>query len=268
MVPSLPLWLKLPDMPNDPLRCAPAAKVACRPESGTASTSPSPNVGEGIRKMTLFAVTAAAKFGCAMLQPGASARPVMTKRSCTPPSGVPFGLFTNRASRTGPFALMKDGTVFFAPFAVATATCGFTGGLEPRVAGSAWHPPQRSKLNRGPNPRGTVSTSLNRSVAAVKKATSFAPRPGSGPPAPGAPPRGPGSTAVAVLGCGCGCGCRNCAKAGPDDKAVAPNIVMAMPGMDHLHAWFVIIYLPIFEVHSSNEDKRKIKPSGLLLDHK
>src|SRR5262249_30000748 len=122
--------------------------------------------------------------------------------------------------------------------------------LEPPVAGNAWHPPQPSKLKRGPNPSGTVSTSLNRSVAALKKATSFGPRPGSGPPAPGAPPRGPGSTAELVCGAGCGCGggCgggrRNCAKAGPDDKAVAPNNVMAMPAMDHLHACFVISISP------------------------
>ena len=31
------------------------------------------------------------KSGWAMLQPGASLRPVITKRSCTPPSAVPLG---------------------------------------------------------------------------------------------------------------------------------------------------------------------------------
>src|SRR5712671_3684140 len=137
-------------MPNDLLCCELAAKVAWRPESGTASTNPRPNVGVGMRKMTLFAESAAAKFGCVMLQPGASERPLMTKRSWTPPSGVPSGLRTKRASRTGPVAVMKDGAVFLAPAAVATATCGLVGGLDPPAAGCAWHPPQPSRLKRGP----------------------------------------------------------------------------------------------------------------------
>jgi len=65
-----------------------------------------------------------------MLQPGASARPVMTKRSCTEPSLTPL-LFLKRASRTGPFGVMNHGTVFFAPSKVATAIKGFCAGLVP-----------------------------------------------------------------------------------------------------------------------------------------
>src|SRR6266404_1659228 len=186
-------------MPNDLLCCALAVNVAWRPESGTASTNPAPNTGVGMRKMTLFAATAAAKFGCVMLQPGASERPVMTKRACTPPSGVPSGLRTKRASRIGPFAVMKDGTVFLAPISVAAATCGLVGGLDPPTAGCAWHPPQPVILKRGPNPLATASTSLNTSVEAVKKASSPWLRPGYAPPAPRSPPRGPGSIDCCVV---------------------------------------------------------------------
>ena len=114
--------------------------AVCSASSGTASTSPAPNTGVGMRKMTLLAATAAAKSGCAMAQPGASARPVMTKRSCTPPSGVPSGFFTKRASRTGPLSVMNDGILFFAPFNVATAICGLTAGLVPPTAGWRWQP--------------------------------------------------------------------------------------------------------------------------------
>ena len=60
-----------------------------------------------------------------MLQPGASVRPVMTKRSWTSPSLVPSGLFLKRASRMGPLAAMNQGTVFLAPLSVATAGRGF-----------------------------------------------------------------------------------------------------------------------------------------------
>src|SRR5260370_39049655 len=102
-----------------------------------------------MRNMTLLLATAAAKFGCLMLQPGASDLPVITNRACTLPSGEPSGLRTKRASRTGPVAVIKDGTVFVAPAAVATATCGLVGGLLPPTAGGEWHPDQLSRLKRG-----------------------------------------------------------------------------------------------------------------------
>src|SRR5712664_3475173 len=47
-----------------------------------------------------------------MAQPaGLSVRPTMVKRSCTPPSALPFPFLMNRASRTGPLDVMKEGTV-------------------------------------------------------------------------------------------------------------------------------------------------------------
>src|SRR6267154_1809875 len=68
---------------------------------------------------------------------GASARPVMTKRSCTEPSLTPLP-FLKRASRTGPFGVMNHGTVFFAPSKVATAIKGFCAGLVPPAFGCEW----------------------------------------------------------------------------------------------------------------------------------
>src|SRR6516225_6733049 len=100
--------------------------------SGTASMSPAPNTGVGMRKMMLrfppwpvIGFPAGPKFGWAMLQPAASARPVMTKRLCTAPSGVPSGFRLKRASRIGPLFVMNHGNVFFAPLSVATAIRGF-----------------------------------------------------------------------------------------------------------------------------------------------
>ncbi|MGB8627948.1 MAG: hypothetical protein WCD69_00970 [Xanthobacteraceae bacterium] len=61
----------------------------------------------------------------------------MVKRSCTPPSGVPLGLSTKRASRIGPFAVTNDGTTFVPPFKVATATSGLVAGELPPVIGCA-----------------------------------------------------------------------------------------------------------------------------------
>src|SRR5580704_7814204 len=112
--------------------------------------------------MLLF-VIAWAKFGCARLQPGASDRPVIVYRSCTlPSSGAPNWLEVamKRASRTGPLAVMNDGTVFLAPSRVASATCGLgTGtcglvspGLLPPIAGCAWHIAQLLPLKAGPRP--------------------------------------------------------------------------------------------------------------------
>ena len=87
-----------PEIPNadfsDTLDCM-FARMA---ESGIASMSPAPKRGVGIRKI-MFAFPpwpvrgfpAGRKSGWAMLQPGASVRPVMTKRSCTSPSLAPLG---------------------------------------------------------------------------------------------------------------------------------------------------------------------------------
>src|SRR6266851_7895751 len=52
--------------------------------------------------------------------------PVMVAVLCTPPSRVPSGLNLNRASRTGPFSVMKNGTVSVPPSFLANPTCGFT----------------------------------------------------------------------------------------------------------------------------------------------
>src|SRR5258705_3906821 len=129
-----------------------------------------------------------------MLQPAASERPVITNTACTPPSGVPSRLRTKRASRTGPLAVTNDGTTFLAPCAVATATWGLVAGLEPPTAGCEWQPVHPSRLNRGPKPSATPSTSWNTSLAASKKARSTSLRPASASPAPASPPRTPGST--------------------------------------------------------------------------
>ena len=47
---------------------------------------PPPKTGVGMRKIRSPSCAASAKLGCEMLQPGASMRPVMVNRSCTPPS--------------------------------------------------------------------------------------------------------------------------------------------------------------------------------------
>src|SRR5579871_1149990 len=127
-----------------------------------------------------------------MVQPDASVRPVIVNRSCTPPSGVFVpGTLMNRASRTGPFAVTKEGTVFVAPSRVATATCGFPvvecpawsvvvkfpGGLLPPTMGYTWQLAHEFALNRGPRPAPsspgmvpeTESTSWKRCVACWKK---------------------------------------------------------------------------------------------------
>src|SRR5215212_4198164 len=67
---------------------------------------------------------------------------------------------TKRASRTGPSAVMKGGTVFVAPSRVASATRGFgtgfcglaTPGLDPPAAGCAWQRAQLLPLKLGPRP--------------------------------------------------------------------------------------------------------------------
>src|SRR6266511_3700928 len=87
-----------------------------------------------------------------MWQLTASIRPVMVYRSETPPSGVPSGFSLNRPSRTGPFTVMNQGTVFVAPASVASATCGLTAGDVPPTVGCAWHEAQLFPLNLGPRP--------------------------------------------------------------------------------------------------------------------
>src|SRR5208283_1973472 len=113
-------------------------------ESGIASIRPAPKTGVGIRKITfafppwpVSEFPAGRKLGWAMLHPVASDRPVITKRSCTSPSLVPSALCWKRASRTGPFFVINHGTVFFAPFKVATAINGFSVGLDPPALGWA-----------------------------------------------------------------------------------------------------------------------------------
>src|SRR5947209_4356265 len=83
---------------------------------------PEPNTGVGMRKMRLLAAWAAAKPGCCRLQLPASARPLTVNKVSTPPFGfavlaVPLALKKNgnRASRTGPVAVMNEGMVFVLP---------------------------------------------------------------------------------------------------------------------------------------------------------
>src|ERR1700689_765968 len=132
-------------MPNPAFRDASACMFARIAESEIASMSPAPKTGVGMRKMMFGfppwpdrGFPAGRKLGWAMLQPAASLRPVITKRSCTSPSLVPFGFRLKRASRTGPFGAMNHGTTFFAPLRVATAIKGLLGGLDPPAAGCAW----------------------------------------------------------------------------------------------------------------------------------
>src|SRR5438034_7916951 len=164
--------------------------------SGICSIRPAPNTGVGIRKITLRCAISFSKSGCTSMHPGASERPVMVNRSWTPPSGVPSGFLTNLASRTGPFAVMNDRTELAAPFRVANATWGFTGGLVPPTAGCKWQPAQLPRFIVGPRPSATSSSSTNSSVPALKKTSSVLVSPARGAPAPAAPPRTPGSRAV------------------------------------------------------------------------
>src|SRR5271156_5999059 len=152
MVPSLGLVLNCPEIPNCDFSAAFELKAVVRPRSEMPSTNPRPKSGVGMRKMTLCAANAAGKFSCLILQPGASGRPDITYSSCTWPSGVPSGFCTKRASRTGPFKVIKGGTTLWAPCRVATATCGLAVGFVPPKAGCAWQPPHELRLYRGPKP--------------------------------------------------------------------------------------------------------------------
>src|SRR5260370_30109587 len=125
-------------------------------EAGVVSISPAANTGVGIRKIMfgfppwpVSGFPAGRKSGWAMLQPGASVRPVITKTSCTSPSLTPLALRLNRASRTGPFCVMNQGTVFFAPFKLATAIKGFCAGLDPPAFGCEGQERHWLELKRG-----------------------------------------------------------------------------------------------------------------------
>src|SRR5580704_1602831 len=114
IVPSLPLWLKVPATPKLLLRLV--AWFFSRVDSSRFSINPAPKVGVGMRKIMSFACSAALKLGCCRLQLPASERPETVNRSSTPPLGllvltVPFGLKKNGnlASRVGPVAVMKYG---------------------------------------------------------------------------------------------------------------------------------------------------------------
>ena len=144
-----------------------------------------------MRKITLLLASWPAKSSWVILQPEAfaepSLRPLITKRSWTPPS------LLNRASRIGPLRVMNEGTVFLAPDAVAIATWGLTDGLLPPSAGWIWQPPQLSRLNRGPSPLARASVSAKIAELASKKIRLLALMPDSGLPAAAPPPRTPGS---------------------------------------------------------------------------
>jgi len=70
------------------------------------SISPAPKSGVGMRNIKLLAAIACAKFGCDNLHDTAPVIPAIVNRSCTPPSDG------NRASRTGPVAVMNFGRLF------------------------------------------------------------------------------------------------------------------------------------------------------------
>src|SRR5580658_914115 len=149
IVPSLPLWLKVPATPKLLLRLV--AWLLSRVESSRFSIKPAPKVGVGMRKMMLLADCASAKLGCgrlvALLQVPASERPVTVNRSSTPPLGSfvltePLALKKNgnRASRVGPLAVMKVGMVLpGATPLLVKRNWGLTAAPVPPTAGCAWH---------------------------------------------------------------------------------------------------------------------------------
>src|SRR5947209_8377591 len=126
IVPALPSRFSWPLISKAALATALASLLAMIVESAMASIRPAPNVGGGMRRIKLFGPLALRESGCEILQAGASVRPVMVERSCTPPSRmVLVGGFAylNLASLTGPLEEMKNemGAGFVAPFLVATA---------------------------------------------------------------------------------------------------------------------------------------------------
>ena len=75
---------------------------------GILDLKPAPKTSIGGMRVTLFwSRPPVLEVRLWVVQPGASLRPAMTKRSCTPPSAVPFEFLMKRASRTGPFNVTK-----------------------------------------------------------------------------------------------------------------------------------------------------------------
>ena len=137
-----------------------------------------------------------AKSGCASVQPVARRRgPVIVNSACTPPSGVPSGCCTNRASRTGPFSGQERRHAVACRRPSANATCGLIAGLVPPIAGCEWQPPQLSRFMRGPSPSSTSSASSKSSLPARKYSFSLLSQAGERPAGSGGPPRTPGSFA-------------------------------------------------------------------------
>jgi hypothetical protein len=97
------------------------------------------------------------------------------------------GFRLNRASRMGPFWVMNQGTVSFAPLSVAKAIEGFIRGLVPPGAGCEWQARHWLELKRGPSPLlappVTTSTSANLFRPSLKNRCSSFVRPARGPPA-------------------------------------------------------------------------------------
>src|SRR5713101_1541046 len=134
MLPSLLLVLARPGpcrfgrptIPSAARRGRSDSSFAMIVASGISSIKPAPNTGVGIRKIRFLRAASRLKSGWARTHPGASVRPAMVNRSWTPTSRVRSALNLNRASRTGPLSVMKEGTTFFAPAFVATAIWGLT----------------------------------------------------------------------------------------------------------------------------------------------
>src|SRR5208282_2312220 len=145
MVPSLPLRLKVPEMPKWLTRLA--AWLTSRVESSRFSIKPAPKTGVGMRNTMSFAACAALKFGCGKLQLPASERPVTVNKSSTPPLGalvlaVPLEVrkYGNRTSRVGPLAVMKGGVVLpGATPLLVKRNWGLTAAPVPPGAGCARH---------------------------------------------------------------------------------------------------------------------------------
>ena len=201
MVPSCRFLFSRPLMPSIVFSEAAVALLARISASGMFSIRPSPNVGVGIRKMTLPRRCSVSKSGCLRAQPGASLRPAIVNSAWTLPSGLPSGLVTNLASRIGPVRERNDRMMFASPATIALSNCGLRSGLLPPLPGVAWQPPQFSRLKDGPRPVASASRMLPSTECDVLKSSAPsvnadscpAVRPGSGSPAPAGPPRGPGS---------------------------------------------------------------------------
>ena len=96
-------------------------------------------------------------LGWAMLESGASPRPVMTKRSCRQSSFVPPGFRLNRASRIGPLWVMSQGI---------TATPDAPPG--PGSAGAATVSPDAETRAAAKTPPKTIESNSRRKVITGK----------------------------------------------------------------------------------------------------